>query len=234
MTPLTHAASGTAIYQMLRRSPLRRWSWVVAFPLAFASHYLLDAIPHFEDFGPLLRYRTNPWIFLGLGMIGSGLAVYLFRRNRETGLIWLILSLWIGLGGISPPAIRLLAALACLGYLAYKTKQTDAVASLLAGMLAVAPDFVAVISRSATTFHNTMHYRLDCATRLYLYFNPPPVPRDWLVRIQNPYFLLGYSIELLVEAVIFFGSLYLFSRQRFEGGIKTQEENEIREAGVRG
>ena len=236
MTPLTHAASGAALYKMLRRSPLGRWSGVVAFPLAFASHYLLDAIPHFEGVGPfiLLKYQASFWVFLGLGMIGGGLAVYLFRRNREAGLIWLLLSLWIGLGGISPPALRLPAALACLGYLAYKTTQDDALGYLLAGMLAVAPDFVTAISSPATLIHNRLHYRLDWATRLYLHFHPPPLPQDWLVRLSNPYFLLGYGLELLVEAVIFFGALYLFSRQCWEGETKAEEESQVREAGVRG
>ena len=237
MTPLTHAASGAALYKMLRRSPLGRWSGVVAFPLAFASHYLLDAIPHFEGVGPfiLLKNQASFWVFLGLGMIGGGLAAYLFRRNREAGLIWLLLSLWIGLGGISPPAMRLPVALACLGYLAYKTTQDDALGYLLAGMLAVAPDFVTAISSPpATLIHNRLHYRLDWATRLYLHFNPPPIPQDWLVRLSNPYFLLGYGLELLVEAVIFFGALYFFSRLRFEGEIKTEEESDVREAGVRG
>ena len=231
MTPLTHAASGAALYKMLRRSPLGRWSWVVAFPLAFASHYLLDAIPHFEGVGPfiLLKYQASFWVFLGLGMIGGGLAVYLFRRNREAGLIWLLLSLWIGLGGISPPALRLPAALACLGYLAYKTKQADAVASLLAGMLAVAPDWVFVLSRDAHLIHHRLHYHLDWATRLYLHFHPPPIPQDWQVRLSNPYFLLGYGLELLVEAVIFFLALYLFSRQRLEGEIQAEEASQTRE-----
>src|ERR1035437_777870 len=98
MTPLTHAAVGAAIYQQLRKPRWSRWAWLGAFPLAFLSHDVLDAIPHFE--GTLLPLKPTEvaLILLGFGLLGAVLAVLMLRWNRETGKIWLILSLWIGLG----------------------------------------------------------------------------------------------------------------------------------------
>ena len=224
MTPLTHAVVGTAIFHHLRRPWAGRLGWVLAFPLAFASHYLLDAIPHFEDLGPLmLRFRNSPWMFFGLALIGSGLSAHLLRRNRQAGVLWLTLCVGIGLAGIPAPLIRLAAALALLAYLGYRTRRADAVGYLLAGMLAFAADLIPGTWSAASAFHNRMHYQLDWGTALYVKYEPSPVPfLSWTGRIQNPYFLAGYGLELLVEAVIFLAAFSVFFRLRLEP--KTQTE----------
>lgn len=216
MTPLTHAVVGTAIYHQLRSPWAGRVGWVLAFPLAFVSHYLLDAVPHFEDLGPLLRFRYSPGVFLGLALIGSGLAVYLYRRNRQAGLLWLALCAWVGLSGISEPLIRLAAALALLGYLAYRTRQADAVGYLVAGMLAFAADLVPRTWSGAIAFHNRMHYQVDWGTYFHRTFPSSPVPANWLSRWQDPYFLAGYSLEILAEALIFLAGFYVFMSLRWE------------------
>ena len=216
MTPLTHAVVGTAIFHHLRRPWAGRLAWLLAFPLAFASHYLLDAIPHFEDIEPLARYRDSVWLFVGFGLIGAGLGIYLLRRNRQAGLLWLPLSVWIGLAGISETLIRVAVALALLGYLAYRTRQANAAGYLLAGMLAGAADFVPRTWSAAVVFHNRMHYQLDWGSRLYLKFQTLPIPRDWLTRLENPYILAGYGLELLVEAVIFLAAFSVFFPLRLE------------------
>src|ERR1017187_5620361 len=110
MTPLTHAAVGTVIFQELRRLRWGHWGWVLAFPLAFASHYLLDAIPPFEGIVPIKDFKTNPSLILGIGVVGVVLTLILMRWNREAGRIWLVLFLWIGLGGYSFSWLRLLTA----------------------------------------------------------------------------------------------------------------------------
>ncbi|MBI4458549.1 MAG: hypothetical protein HY648_00645 [Acidobacteria bacterium] len=232
MTPLTHAAVGAVIYQSFRTPRLRRWGWVLAFPLAFVSHHLLDAIPHFEGIGPLVGWRSREsfLIFLGFGLIGAGLAVYGIRRNREAGIVWLLLSLWIGTGGMPSLLFRVLASLASLACLAYWSRRAEALGCLAAGMLAVAPDFLPWTFARATEFHYRMHWKVDWATRLYLHFNPPPIPRDWQVRLTNPSFLFGYSLELLVEGMIFLGALYLLSRQRFPWNRPEDRSTEIQES----
>jgi len=232
MTPLTHAVVGTAIFHHLRRPWAGRLGWVLAFPLAFASHYLLDAIPHFEDLGPLmLRFRNSPWMFFGLALIGSGLSAHLLRRNRQAGVLWLTLCVGIGLAGIPVPLIRLAAALALLGYIAYRIRKADAVGYLLAGMLAFAADLIPGTWSAASAFHNRMHYQLDWGTYLYLEFQSWPPPWNWLSRIQNPYFLTGYGLELLVEAVIFLAAFSVFFRLRLEPKAQT-EPSEVAVQGV--
>lgn len=216
MTPLTHAVVGTVIYHQLRHPWAGRFGWVLAFLLAFVSHYLLDALPHFEGVGPWLRYRDSFWVFVGLGLIGAGLAVYLFPRNRQAGLLWLLLSLWIGLAGTSEPMIRLVAALALFGYMAYRTRKADAVGYLLAGILAVAADLVPRTWSGAVAFHSRMHYQVDWGTYFYFKYQAAPAPLNWPNQLQNPYFLAGYGLEMLVEALIFLAGFYVFSRLRWE------------------
>ena len=217
MTPLTHAVVGAAIFHHLRRPWIGRWGWVLAFPLAFASHYFLDTIPHFEDVGPLLWLRNSPWVFVGLAMIGSGLAGYLYRRNRQAGLLWLMLCVGIGLATIPAPLARILAALALLGYMAYRTRQAGAVGYLLAGILAVAADWMPRTWTSAVAFHNRMHVHLDWGTALYIKYEPSPLPAlSWTSRIENPYFLAGYGLEILVEALIFLAAFSVFFRLKLE------------------
>ena len=95
MTPLTHAAVGAALYGKLRA---RRLTKILAFPLAFVSHYLLDAIPHFEQVEILNKYRESHFIFIGLALVGVAVAGLIWHRNRDVGWIWLGICLWIGLG----------------------------------------------------------------------------------------------------------------------------------------
>ena len=215
MTPLTHAAVGTLIFQKLRIRKLGPLGWVLGLLLALASHYLLDAIPHFENVGPLKYYMGGMLIFVGLGGLGVIVSVLLLRRNREAGWIFLILSLWVALGNPEYPLLRLTTALLGLGFLAWKSRQAKAVGCLLAGMLAVAPDLMPATTTAMERLHLVFHYRVDWATRLHRAFGGAPVPAHWQARLQDPYFLMGYALQLVVEAIIFFGALYLLSRQRF-------------------
>ncbi len=227
MTPLTHAAAGIVIYQKLR-SRFPRYGWALALPLAFASHFLLDAIPHFEDVGSLKSPGRVP-IFLGLGLIGAGFALFLRRWNREAALIWLLLSLWIGVGSHAYPLLRVLTAALGLAYFAWKSKQWAAVGYLAGGMLATVADLIPLTISRMDNFHDVIHYQIGWGERLYLFFSENPIPLRWRERVQNPYFLAGYGLELLLEGVIFFGALYLFSRERFSWRTAGADANKVRE-----
>ena len=228
MTPLTHAAAGTVIYQKLR-SRFPRYGWTLALPLAFASHFLLDAIPHFEDVG-LMKSPGRVPIFLGLGLIGAGFALLLRRWNREVALIWLLLSLWIGVGSYSYPLLRVLTASLGLAYIVWKSKQWNSVGYLAGGMLATVADLVPLTISRMEQVHDAIHYRTGWGERLYLFFSESPVSLSWRERVQNPYFLAGYGLELLVEGVIFFGALYLLSRERFSWRMAEAEAYKARES----
>ena len=113
------------------------------------------------------------------------------------------------------PMFRIWMGLAVLAYLAYRSRQAEAVGYWLSGMLAVAADFLPVALDDTVGLHRLMHWKVDWGMRLYLLFNSPPLPMGWRIRFTNPYFVLGYGLEILVEGGIFLGSLYLLSRHRF-------------------
>lgn len=222
MTPLTHAAVGAAIYQQLRKPRWPRWAWLCAFPLAFLSHYALDAIPHFEGPVPLLKPLQEALVMLAFGLLGALLAVAMLRWNRETGVIWLILSLWIGLGPYSFPMLRVLTAALALVLMAWighrwGVNRWSSMAYLLACMASVAPDLLPATFPTLRAFHNKIHYHRDWATMLHQAYSGNPIPVGLRARLHDGYFLLGYTLELAVEACIFFTALYLGSR----GGIET-------------
>lgn len=229
MTPLTHAAVGMALFEKLRRVPPRPLGWVLAFLLAFASHYALDAIPHFEDIGPLVDSPGRVPIFIGLGIAGVLMALLLRRWNRPAAGIWLVFSLWIALGSNSYVLWRIPTAVLALGWLAYRSRRAEALGFLLAGMLAVAADFVPLQYAPARSVHYAAHYKADLGLRLHRAFSQEPVPARLLDRLQSPYFLAGYGLELLAEAVIFFGSLYLFFFRGFYWKKKKVPEKQSQE-----
>jgi hypothetical protein len=223
MTPLTHAAVGAAFYQQLRTVRRPRWIWLCAFPLAFLSHYALDAIPHFETAMPILKPMERTLVMLGFGLLGAVLAVLMLRWNRETGTIWLVLSLWIGLGPNSFSILRVLTAALALVLVAWTSNRSggnrwSSSAYLLACMTAIAPDLLPATFRSMRAFHNRMHYKLDWATMIHHAYSRAPIPASLIARLHDPYFLLGYTLELGVEACIFFTALYLCSRKGIETG----------------
>lgn len=228
MTPLTHAAVGVVIFQKFRHSRVRLFGWAAAFALAFVSHPFLDAIPHFEDTGPLSDYRHSLPVFLALGAIGSSLSFVLMRWNREAGWVWLVLSLWIGLGSDFYEEWRIPTAIVALAVLAWKSRYPAAVGYLLAGMLATAADLLPLHVVSVERWHRSMHYQVDWGTHLFRYFSDAALPADWLARLRDPYFLVGYGLELLVEGAILLVCLYVFSRPRLEWQRQDVLEHEIR------
>ena len=228
MTPLTHAAVGAVIFQKLRIRKLGPLGWVLALLLALASHYLLDAIPHFEQIGRLRYYGGGLVVFVGLGIIGIIFSVLLLRRNREAGWTWLVLSIWVVLGNPAYPLLRLTTAILGLGWLAWQTRRAEAVGCLMAGMLAVAPDLTPAAASMLERLHSFSHYRVDWATRLHWAIRGAPTPTSRQA-LQDPYFLTGYALELLVEGLIFLGALYLLSRQLVPWASLKQPEASPRE-----
>jgi len=85
MSPATHAVLGAAITGATRRSWLGLW---LAVPLAFLSHFLCDAIYHFEAFYPLSRtlgtthYRAAVLTFVVIGLAVTPALWFFARRNR--------------------------------------------------------------------------------------------------------------------------------------------------------
>ncbi len=214
MTPLTHAAVGTALYQKLqggRRNKRTWWTTSLALLLSFLSHYVLDAIPHYEEFGPLLRYRETVWVFVAFGLIGLGFAWLLARWSREAAWICVALAPWIALGGNGPALWRLGAALLPL-VIATISPGKKHLGYVVAAMASLSPDFFPASWHALREIHQAVHYQVDWGTRLYASFVGQPVPRSWYLQITNPYFLAGWTLELIIEGAFFFGSIWILIR----------------------
>ncbi|MBI4442006.1 MAG: hypothetical protein HY649_01370 [Acidobacteria bacterium] len=231
MTPLTHAAVGAVIFQKLRIRKLGPLGWGLAFLLALASHYLLDAIPHFEEIGQLRYYGGGLIVFVGLGFIGVIFSVLLLRRNREAGCIWLVLSVWVALGNPAHPLLRLTTAIVGLAWLAWRTRRAEAVGCLMAGMLAVAPDLTPAATSMMERLHSFFHYQVDWGTLVHLAVLGTATPAGGKNHLEDPYFLTGYALELLFEGFIFFGALYLLYGQLFSWSSLKRREAPPREMG---
>jgi hypothetical protein len=223
MTPLTHAAVGLAICHRVNSRAPGVLGWALALGLAFSSHFLLDSIPHLDAIGPLREFRRGMALHLALALLGTVLAALLYRRNREAGLIWLLLSVWVGIAGISGTLVRALTAIVLMVVLAFRMRRIDAPAFLFAAILAVSGDMIPGRLESLDKFHDAMHFVAGWGTSLYIQFEAlPPPPTS--VRLRNPYFQFGYALELLVEAAIFLTAIWSFSRLSLDGrGIAKNE-----------
>lgn len=218
MTPLTHAAVGAALYQQLRKIRRPRWLWLIAYPLVFLSHYALDAIPHFEGEISFLTPMQKTLIMLGFGLLGAVLAVLMLRWNREIGTVWLILSLWIGLGPNTFSVLRVLTAALAIILVAWTSHRSGGnpwtgMAYLLAGMAAFAPDLMPANLRFLRAFHIQMHYKRDWANMLHRAYSRRSVGVGLLANLHDPYSLLGYTLEIGVEAIVFLTAFYLCTRE---------------------
>jgi hypothetical protein len=214
MTPLTHAAVGAVLCQQLGRIRWARWAWLLAFPLAFLSHYALDAIPHFEAFVAPSVPKESFLLIAAVGLAGMAIALLLMRGNREAGRLWLVISLWIAVGPYSFSWLRVLTAALGLAYLGWASRRLRSVACLAASILSISPDLAPAGFERLASLHYLFHYRTDLALRLFRAYSESPFPEGWKAQLHNPYFLLGYGLELLIEGGIFLTAIYLFSRER--------------------
>ena len=209
MTPLTHAAVGAAVYRKLGRN---RLALPLALLLIFLSHFALDAIPHFEEFGPLLRYRETRWVFVGLGATGLLCSLLIWHWNRNAGKLWLALALWMAVGGYGPTLWRGLSALLILALVALLPKTRAQFGCLLAAMVSMSPDFLPLGWRTMRALHDSIHYHTDWGTYLYTRFVGQPVPAFWHQRVASPYFVAGWALELIVEGCVFFTASWVLIR----------------------
>ncbi len=213
MTPLTHAAVGAVIYRQLGKGRRVRWAWLLALPLAFLSHFALDAIPHFEGMAGLSPSRNNAAFFAAVGLAGFALVWLVARGNRESDRIWMVLCLWIALGSYSFSWLRVLTAALALGYVGWRTRRWADVACTAAGMAAMFPDLIPASFHRLASLHDFLHYHTSLAVRFYLAYSHLPYSYEWTAQLHDPYILLGYALEALIEGGIFCGALYLLFRK---------------------
>ena len=212
MSPATHAVLGAAIAGSIRRV------WL-AIPLAFLSHFLCDAIFHFEAFYPLSRtlgtthYRAAVFTFLVVGLAVTPVLWIFLRRNR------VLMGFCIYVAGATAAFMfedwpqRAAAALLLTGLalLIGGARTGPWVAGAFAAQL---PDLIRQGVEPLNRLHVFMHYTgtADLGERLYQLFERKS-NLNFDVRFENPYYLAGYLIEVLVEMGIGLGSVYYLSRR---------------------
>jgi hypothetical protein len=193
-----------------------------ALALALGSHYLLDAIPHFEGIAPFPGYRMSLLLTLAFGIIGAISTVMLWRFDREMAKLWMVLSIWIGIGPYSYTHWRVLTAIVAVIVLRRISEQEDGSLYLIAAIIAIAPDVLPRSFHTVTEFHDRMHSSIDLSVVVHRRFSTAPLPDSWISRLRDPYSVLAYVLEIGVEAGIFFGALYACCRSRIRTAIEPE------------
>lgn len=212
MSPATHAVLGAAIAGSTRRI------WL-AVPLAFLSHFLCDAIFHFEAFYPLSRtlgtthYRATIVTFLVIGCAVAPALWFFARRNTVLVGFYLYVGAATALFALDDWRQRAAAGLllAGLALLIGEARTGPWVAGAFAAQL---PDLIRQGMEPLSRLHVFMHYTgtVDLGERLYRLFERKS-DLNFDVRFENPYYLAGYLVEVLVEVGIGLGSVYYLSRR---------------------
>lgn len=218
MTPATHAAVGAAISGVVPRL------WV-AIPAAFASHFLLDAIFHFEAFYPLSRAigtsHQQAFIFGSLAAAAVMLPAmwWVARKDRELAMYcgYLVALLLLRVEEDELP--RLAMVLALTGLVAGITRSARIRRWTVCGLAAVLPDLIRKLVPGLTPIHEWMHVPDDgglgdIAYRLLV--NGPPLFVG--ERFGNPAYLLGYFLEIVIEGAILVAALWWMSNEQSRRG----------------
>ncbi|MBI3667532.1 MAG: hypothetical protein HY236_15120 [Acidobacteria bacterium] len=213
MTPATHAAVGAAIASRTRNLSL-------ALALSFGSHFVLDSIYHFEAFYPLSV--PEKWSYAGtmltllaaLTALGIPVAAWSLRKDREAWLFAGYAFLMCALPFEWRPAWRLTWAILLAGTWWAISPSAAVRRWVLCGFVSYLPDVLKGLLTPVESLHEAMHYRssLDLGDWISLLARG-----RWKLhvnyRIYDPWYQLGYALEILVEGAILFGSFYLLARR---------------------
>ena len=213
MSPATHAVLGAAI----AGAAPRLW---IALPLAFLSHFVCDAIYHFEAFYPLSRKLgvSHDQAF-GVTVVALGIALLpgfflLARRDRN------LLPFYTYAGGVSallvlePWPHRLAAATLIAGVLLLFSGSARVCRWVLGAFAATLPDLARWGFKPLNRLHVAMHYEgiRDLGDVLYRLFRQEP---SLFVgdRFNDVYYVIGYVIEVVIEVTLLLGGLYVMTRR---------------------
>ena len=213
MSPATHAVLGAAI----AGTAPRLW---IALPLAFLSHFVCDAIYHFEAFYPLsqkLGVSHSEAFAVTVAVLGLALLPALWVLARRGPRVAPVLSLPSGgepvaRGGgnlpVGPAACSSRACFSVLGFGASLPLGTGRVRGQSAG-----PGPLGL--RTAHRLHIVSHYEgmHDLGDVIYRLVRKQP---SLFVgdRFDDPYYVLGYVIEIAVEVSLLWGGLYWMTSRR--------------------
>jgi hypothetical protein len=214
MTPATHAAAAAAAASRCRNV-------AAATAIAFAVHFFLDAIYHFEAFYELsvpagwTYQRTMLVLFGGLAALGLPFLVWLWWKNRAVWGFACYAFLMCGLAFEPHPVLRLawgviLALIWCV-----LSPAADVRRWVIFGFIGYLPDCLKGSVPLLCRLHDAMHYQsgVDLGDWISLL-----VRGRWRLnlnsRIYDAYYETGYALEILLEAAILLGSLYWLLRKQ--------------------
>ena len=212
MSPATHAVVGAAVADATPRI------WL-AIPLAFASHFMCDAIYHFEAFYPLSRT-------LGTTHQGALATAAVAVATLLLPVLWLLNRGGRGLGALYVYAagscallvfddwrVRAASTLLMAGLFLLAGREVRLARWVIGALAAQLPDLVRGGIEPLNRFHIFMHYdgSRDLGQIFYhLVHSEPRLHPN--VRFENPYYLTGYAVEVLIEVGIVVGLLYYLGR----------------------
>lgn len=211
MSPAAHAAVGAALASRIPRLSL-------ALPAAFLSHFVMDAVYHFEAFYALSRWMgvSRSEAFWAAAIVLGGLLApamfWIARKDRE-------LLLFLGFAVASSVALRvsgwhLKAALLAGLVFVYLTLAWSRKALLwtLGAAAAISPDILKYASPWFYQFHGSFHYSAarDMGYWMNSWLGGPQV-YIW-DRFTAVGYVVGYAFEVLFEAAFLLGGLWVIAR----------------------
>ena len=207
MSPATHAVLGAAI---VGTAP-RLW---IALPLAFLSHFVCDAIYHFEAFYPLsqkLGVSHSEAFAVTVAVLGLALlpALWVLAR-RDRGLLPFYLYVWAVSPLLAVEGIyRLAVGLLITGLFFLFSDSARLCRWVLGAFAANLPDLARWAFEPLNRLHIASHYEgmHDLGDVIYRLVRKQP---GLFVgyRFDDPYYVLGYVIEIAVEVSLLLGGLY--------------------------
>ena len=211
MSPAAHAVVGAAL---CGRIP-RLW---IALPAAFFSHFVMDAIYHFEAFYPLSRWldvERSEAFWIAAAVLGGSLTppmLWIVRKERE---LFLFLGLVVGLCvtmRVSGWPLKTGLSLALVALFLAVTRSRRAGLWALGAAVAAAPDILKYVDRAVYSLHGAWHYSSarDAGYWINRLLGGPEV-YVW-ERFDYPGYWVGYGLAAAAEATILLGSLWLLAR----------------------
>ncbi|MBI3693827.1 MAG: hypothetical protein HY238_03165 [Acidobacteria bacterium] len=212
MTAATHAAVAAVIAGRFR-------SLAVALALSFGTHFVLDAIYHFEAVYPVSvpahwsYERTMVSLYAGMLLAGAPVLVWIRRKSRQVCLFACYAFFMSALAFEPLPLWRLLWAALLTLIWCLVTPTAAARRWAVCTFAAYLPDCLKRLSPAFARFHDAAHYSpgLDLGDWVSLLGRG-----RWKLNVNtlgsDPYYLTGYAVEVVLEMAILCGCLWWLVR----------------------
>jgi len=214
MTPATHIVTGALFGTRFRNLG-------VALAAAFALHFALDAIYHFEAFyelsvpGRWTYAQTMLVLSVGVGLLAAPVLIWLWRRDRRVWFFACYALIACSLAFEPRWYARLaLGGLISVFWMAISNSETRR--WILCGFASYLPDCLKQPLPALGELHDAVHYRANLELGDWVSLLGQG---RWKIhvnqRVFDPYYRTGYTLEIMLEAAILFGCLYwLTTRNR--------------------